>query len=654
MLHLKVFGLNPFRIISIVLIFFLGAAASGAGSKLPYDFPKEYYVVPGLPKTSNNESLFLAKKEPLEDIYLKRLEEENKPLKEVNIFGAKGQYVPFSFVIFANRNIPKISANVGKLINSQGKKIGQDSFGFLMGMRQEQPETGILLGGKHVVTTRFLPPLEPFDLAGNTFRELYGIAKVPNDASPGIYTGLLEVTSDNHPIASVKISLEVFPFHLKKAPNKKFGMYYQIGDSLTMYGGEKKQSPDNPSGRKRVRLELAQMRQYQAADILLLGAGIRYEATPGGVTISYDEITRALGLCREAGLPQAQICVLSRFENLARLLGHPIPGWTPGKPMHGAAFEDLSGAPRFYELAKKALLELRQVQQQYPEYELILRHYTDEIDYPLSLLPLYIELTKAARQVPGVKMYVTYQLAYRPKRTERLEKLQHEVAPYVDIRAHAGEFYEWWLLAGANPQDYAKEVHQRGGEAWLYYNPDAPIRNAHYYRLINGLGFWSQEAITGLVPWAYFYHRRGQREVYDAFADNLEHRGEIGFAFPSWKDGITPVATRILEGFREGVYDLSYLYTLSEVVKEAKARRTNSPKVGEAENWLIKVNGLYPAPDTLYAEERHFDPAWRPGVTNYPAPITGAAKKRLSLEELDKIRYQTAKLIDALQGELKP
>jgi hypothetical protein len=603
-----------------------GAALSG---QFPYDWPDNLYKInASIPESA--KGYMVKAKEPLADVDLAGPDLSGND--SLSSFGAKGQKVPYSLVVYASIHICDVKVSVSDLKNEIGEKIASDRIRIRTGMRQVQYRMAGSTPEETVVTTRFLPDFEPFDLHKGSFREIYLLVEIPSGAKGGVYRGKVSVSPADRPATELEMSLEVFPFSLRKPANKKYGMYYQINDSLAMYGSGKK--PIGKSeGENRAVSEVKQIKEYLAGDIFILDAGIQYEMADGKIRTSYAQIETALSVLRKAGVKKSLVVVRTGFEQLALLLGHHIK-------INLSGGEDLSGDARFYEAAKGALNGLKDVAQAYPEFQIILSHYSDEIDYPETRFTLYKELTKPVRQVPGFKMYVTFHMAYKKGKLPRLEKLRKELYSYADVVGLTGPYYERWLMGGGSASELKEELDGKGVTAWVYYNPNTPSKDAYFYRLVNGLGMWKNDCLMAQVPWIYFYARRDVSNYYNDLTDDNESEGGAGvrgFSFPSWKDGATPVPTKAFEGYREGVYDLYYLNTLAEQIKGCTpARAEAAGALEDAKTYLQSIRHRFPEPAEIVSDDKtsgHY--------TSMP-PLIKAAMKRNTLQDLNDMRRKTA------------
>ncbi len=99
-----------------------------------------------------------------------------------------------------------------------------------------------------------------------------------------------------------------------------------------------------------------------------------------------------------------------------------------------------------------------------------------------------------------------------------------------------------------------------------------------------GFGFW-RSGFVRLIPWIYTFSAADPLNCIDGRMSDFMVREE--------PDG-TPVPVALWEGFREGYDDMRYVYTLSQLIAQAKA--SSSPEVQHAAVGAQQVlDGLWQA-----------------------------------------------------------
>jgi len=387
-----------------------------------------------------------------------------------------------------------------------------------------------------VFSSRYLVHPEPFDMAPNTFRRVHLIVHVPKDATPGTYTGSLRVAPGGAPAAELPIRFEVLAIRLGP-PSKHYSAYY--------YGRHAGKSDEEAEAI--IRRELADLREH-GADRLLWRPRIGYRKEGDRIVADYDSVRRHVGLLREFGF-QPPYVVWTGLEHLARLVGS-------------------EESDEFLRQGEQALRGLVALGKKEGWGELAVSH-MDEV-FGRDRLPRYLRLTKAVRRVPGLRMYITFHS--RP--TVLVYEMTRQIDPFVDIRGYHGHSIDMWLAANHSFTELAELLARSGDEAWCYYNPRSVDVTPEWQRLVNGLWLWLGP-ITTHCPWIYNSYRGDPLDDVDGF--------DFGYAFPV---GDEIVATRLWEGYREGVDDVRYLATLERLIAERKGDAKHAGAVAAGQEFL--------------------------------------------------------------------
>jgi hypothetical protein len=189
--------------------------------------------------------------------------------------------------------------------------------------------------------------------------------------------------------------------------------------------------------------------------------------------------------------------------------------------------------------------------------------------------------------------------------------------------------WEWWLARGNTIKEYKEELKRSGDEAAAYYNSVGVYYNAEWYRVIMGIENWTSP-FTYHIPWIYYDIRE------NPFNDLDGRWSDTIFAFYS-EDDKSIVSTKIWEGFREGIDDMKYIYTLESLIQENKKKNPELAK--EAEKWLEEVKSLLPSPQGLPSNNHKLI------GTEEECPYTNAIAKKFHFEDYQNIRHKTAQYI---------
>lgn len=484
----------------------------------------------------------------------------------LDAFATPGEYEPVSFVIYADKPLMGVRVEASDLRGPAGK-IPSDAVDLRYVMRCPHRKFYWRPAELCELVSRFLLD-EPFvHMPARTFRQVYAMVRVPDDAKPGTYAGVWRIKPEDTPPSEVRVALEVLPFRLDPPGGRQFGMYYRFRDF--------------EKDIERMELEMADIREH-GANTLKPNIGIEYVSDGDDIRVSDERLLAGLRLMRKHGF----LGSLPVGTGLRRLAG--MCGVGPDKdnpPAKRARFEQagLAGLKRIVEIDKR-----------FPQFELVATH-MDEV-LTKTRLPTYVFLTELVRRVPDLRIYIT--MHNRPDaKTVALTKV---LDPYVDIRSYNGHQMEAWLEAGHSFDDLADELKAAGDVAWTYHNIRGSFFVPEWTRLVNGYWLW-MSPIRCHVPWMYQHTKVNPLDD----TDGPRTRGhDFGYAVTSPEDGKTPIPTRHWEAYREGIDDLRYVATLERLLADAEKLHTPSAELSKAvqgaKAWLGSLRGNLPnLPDDL-------------------------------------------------------
>jgi hypothetical protein len=518
--------------------------------------------------------------------------------RDLATFATPGEYEPLTFVIYAVDDLEQVNVELTELRCGEAV-IPRENLELRTVVRAPQKRAYFAPPEDCSIMSRFLPAFESFDLPAGHFREIWITIHVPEDAPPGDYQGTVTVAPAGRAPTDLTLSLRVLGFKLLDPPHKKFGLYFRLGRFL------------KPEVRERTMNELADLREH-GITILFPSLHVRCsQDDEGNVGFDYTQIEQGLALMREAGF-QGPVFIGTGLPSLQKLL-----------ELEDAALETDES---FLALAKQSIEGLKAVAGEFAEFDFVLTH-MDEV-FNQGRLPRYIALTKAARQVPGFRFYITFHTV-----NERADEMRREVDPYVDIRGHHGYTFDWWLARGGTCEGYAQELRDSGDQGTFYYNPNRIWHTTEWQRVINGLYMWVNPFMARLdwVP---------QPSAADPFADPI--KADSAFVYVSPTDGVTPLPTRLWEGWREGIDDLRYLYTLERAIAEREGDKPQ--QAAAARVWLEELRASIPAPQGLEINTS----GCRATDDENGSPFINAIAQQFSSEDYQRIRSEAAEHIAAL------
>jgi hypothetical protein len=209
------------------------------------------------------------------------------------------------------------------------------------------------------------------------------------------------------------------------------------------------------------------------------------------------------------------------------------------------------------------------------------------------------------QQVPGAEVMI----AMPPAR------ITPQIANLVDVRAYNGWGTEEALLT-LSFDAMAAEARAAGDTLWVYFNSQGACNAFEFSRATQGLYFWNSPFRAQHV-WSYQFFRG------DPF-DDLDGP-DMAYAYPDPARNFAPtLPTLMWEGYREGVDDVRYLYTLERALERGR----NAALIAEVQGFL----------DSLRARLASAGPQAR-GIIAYFQP-----------EDYQELRWQAAQYIVALVG----
>ena len=521
-------------------------------------------------------------------------EDVGRPLEG---FAAPGEFEPVNFVLYANEDLQNVSVEVSDL-KAGDSVLSADAFDVRLVLRRLMRNLYTRPPEQSKVVSRFLLPYQPLDVPAGTLREYHMIVHVPEDATPGKYTGTVRIAPAAQTPRKLPIAFEILPFKLRQPTSKAYGVYYRF--------------PAAEADWPQVEVELADIREH-GGTMLKCGLGIRYELTDGRVVPSLERLDHGLALLRKHGFHGA-LPVYTGAERAARLLGYDVV----------ADYDDRPARERFFQVVKAAMEGLVDLSAKYPEFELLPTH-MDEV-FGRDRLDRYIRLTEAVRQVPSLRVFIT--MHNDPGRD--VSAMMRRCDPFVDVRCYNGHAMDNWIRAGNSFEDLRRELEQSGDEAWLYHNIRGAFFKAQWPRLVNGYYLWISP-LRVHVPWMYYAFKGNP---FDCTDGPRLRGGDFAYAVPDPADPNRMIPTRHWESFREGVDDLRYLETLEALIAEHAGTR----EAKAAQSWLAALRrGVTPTTEQLEPIEEE-------------SPVLVFLSQKLDGAVCRKIRRQAAEHIERLSN----
>ncbi|NSW57149.1 MAG: NPCBM/NEW2 domain-containing protein [Armatimonadetes bacterium] len=549
-----------------------------------------------------DELYYLYEHSPLDSVDPAVAPESANP-HEIRAFACPGEYEPLGLIVAARRRLEEVRISVQPL-TSDAHVIPTSEVDIRWALRGPQRKGYWLKPEESEITSRFLLPCTPFDLAPGSFREILFDIHVPEDTPPGVYVSEISIRPGNAPEKTVGIALRVLPVNLPPTRQHKFGMYYRWNHA--------------PEAEERLRLELRDMRRH-GINTMGPALGIEWRKEGDQIRADLEPLRRALTILREEGF-SGPIPIQDNLVQLARMIGFSSVGGPANTVVPG--LEDDAG---LLAAAKSGFDALKLLAADFPEFQLSVTH-MDEV-FGRDRLPLYIQLAKIVRKTTDLPLYVT--LNTRPG--SGWEQMMAEADPYIDIRCHHGYTIDLWLKSGHTFEEFGELARRSGDQQWMYYNMRGAYFTPEWVRVVNGYYMW-MSPVSLHVPWMY-YSFGG-----DPFDDTDSENYDFGYSVPSPQDGKTPVPTLHMKAFREGIDDLRYLELLESLIEQARIQKPRAAR--EAQQFLARLRKMMPAIPADLAEVEGESPVLIWFDRNY----TG--------EDYQHLRYGVADHILRLQAAL--
>jgi len=528
------------RSVALVLMAVLAIPASAA----------TYHVWPVSP-----QQVVLPESPPAQIGVLERL--EGQPLR---ITACRGEYEPWTFVVYADEGLRKVQLQVSDLVGDSARisasaidaravlcwwqDVGVDA---VAGSRAIIPE--LLMKNPALITRddahrdnilhfeglpEDAPELQPMDIPPRSLQQFWLTVRVPADARPGVYAGTVTVTPDAAAATQVRLVLTVPDFDLP-APAKDYSMYY-LG-RLDPKGAAEGQNPLALT-EERYRAELRDLVAHGCTQPNIWDGDYGSAGEP-----DLARLKRLLEVRREEGA-----------------LAGPTPFVNHGLAITEDRFPEAK--PAEIRVQTRRILDFFQ-QNGYPEP---LFYGADEA---------YGDRLRAART------------AYRAV---------NDAGGRVVAACRRGYFSDIGELLNVpvvvSPSlrgvgDSVRATQACGGRAWFYY-PQTSLEDPRVWRHLAGFWLWTS-GLDGVAPFAY------QSAPGNPYVDWDPEPGvwrDHSFAYPT-RSGV--LDTVHWEAFREGVDDARYCTALWSHLQLARELGLKSAGLEQTQAWLDGIRIAYPA-----------------------------------------------------------
>ncbi len=485
--------------------------------------------------------------------------------------GARGTYVPFSFAIETQEKLEDLTFTVGTLSSGKNKLNAKADIRVVapvympVGSGKEPQLRNVMLVhdsdfvrtvGKAEGYNRFKDAKKPVDAAAmqpitieaDQARQFYLLVKVPADAKPGIYQGLVSGKAADGTKMSFALKLEVLPFKLEPTPNaySAFNESF-IADAATVeqlgVGFEKKTF-------EQINQDFLSQAEHGFNTLHLKNGyvprskGDRRDRSPleAGNSWNFADFDQMLDAAVKAGLSRSPFC----WES-----SHGVNLATDPRPFYANTTEQMVASINAIVPALVAHCK----QKGYPSPALFgADEFTGE--RLMGMKPGYEAVKKAGGLVT--------------------------IACYSDFFGILGpDLVQPILLGGVTDSEterIVRTVQSKGLQVWIYNCPASNVYGApSSIRRRYGLAMW-RNGENGVANWAYDNISVGYANL------ATSERPVYCYAFPTWSG--RPIDTLTYEALREGIYDTRYMATLEKALAVARKSGKSPALVGEVDNWL--------------------------------------------------------------------
>lgn len=500
--------------------------------------------------------------------YLECVYPHTKPRAEdlnptLRLFATPGEFEPMNFVVHPLRDLTGVKVKVSAIGPVPANQIDIWHVRFI----KARPNYTVLY--RYRVVPDMLERFDSLELKAGENARFWLTVRVPDDAPPGLYTGTVTLDCSGGQ-ATLPVTLRILPFKLREDPGKLFGIYYRHPYDL-MAGADDDVSREY--FRRRAELEHADMVAHGTRNVVLsCGAGAA--DAQGNFRFNWELLADKLALWQKHGFRGPIVMGISTESVYSKYM----------KERYGSHLRGVKDPPEEFSREITAMVKAIEAERQKRGWPEFLYYPVDEPSTGAAAVNFMVKVLKACKAA-GVRTYVTADPTH-----DQFESMR----PLVDV----------WCTQPFTPdrETMLAETKARQVEYWCYpnhvngENDHTPVTGA---RMTYGFGFW-RSGFRTLIPWIYSYSNGDPFNYLDGSAMDFFNRHE--------PDG-TPMPVALWEAYREGYDDYRYVFTLEQLIAEAKRspKTTVQRAAAEAERELQSVwNAVRVQPKYKY------DALWSP------------------------------------------
>jgi len=482
---------------------------------------------------------------------------------ELSEFATLDDYAPLTFSVYADAQLTNLTAGIESGLRQQEGNgfIGPEK----MDLRIVKRLNMKLQGTDRVENVgEYLDFISPISLERGKVQQYWLTVRVEDNVPEGNYQGSLYVEANiNGQISrqSFPVKLKVYPVLLRDNPDRYFGLYFNISTGYTYQG----QTINIPlSGSNLTKWDYIKEGYYdlRAHGIRVVIGSQRPRVSgsgTGGISFNYADFKTDLGYRVEYGLDKV-IIAPDLYDEILAITGNSTSAaelyYRRAINETAAAVEEKTSAPYYFYPVDEAHLEGRA-----DKFKNLARIIKEE----------------------GKKVYLTSIQSFFDRDDIDGPNAQ---PPLVDLRNYnsrdINHGLDFTLLSNEDWTNFRTTLPS-SDLIWTYYNCRAAGGRAEYYRVINGFWFW-------LKPFsaqgAWTYQNLAGKEL---FSSDPEKNG-FAFTYPDPKNNFLPRLPSLRwEGYREGIEDYKYIYTLEKTLEEARTNGVSPERIAYAEAVLNQL-----------------------------------------------------------------
>jgi len=464
--------------------------------------------------------------------YLECVYPHTKPRKgdlspALRVFATPGEYEPLSFVVLPLRDLTGAKVKVSDIGPVKADQIDIRHVRFV----KARPNYTVFY--RYRVVPDILEHFNALDLKAGENARFWLTVRVPDDAPAGTYSG--KVTFECYGgRAELPVTLRILPFKLRDDPGKLFGIYYRHPYDL-MAGAEDEVSHEH--FRRRAELEHADMVAHGTRNVVLSCSTGPADAQ-GNFNFNWELLADKLALWQKHGFCGPIIMGISTERVYTKYM----------KEGYGSHLRGVKDPPEEFSREMSAMVKAIETERRKRGWPEFLYYPVDEPSTDAVAVNFMVKVLKACKAA-GVRTYATADPTH-----DQFEPMR----PFVDV----------WCTQPFLPdrETILADMKARGVEYWCYpnhvngENDHTPVTGA---RMTYGFGFW-RSGFRTLIPWIYSVSNGDPFNYLDGSSMDFFNRHEA--------DG-TPMPVAMWEAYREGCDDYRYVFTLEQLIAEAKQSR---------------------------------------------------------------------------------